>query len=357
VTGNVNANEEAAMSEPRPAPQRAATIYDVARLAGVSHQTVARFLTGTGGIRPANKVRVEKALAELNYRPNRTARSLATNRTFRLGALGYELSGTGPSKTMQGASEAARRAGYSLDIVSLDPMKDTELGEALDVLNNRDLEGVIATAPTDAVSAALDALELGVPIVVDRGADLEAMVAAETANGSLPGIGPFAAVQHLIDLGHTRIAHLAGPADWISARSRIDAYERTLRHHGLEPLPLVAGDWSSRSGHVAAIEVLALQPTAVFAANDRMALGLMKRMHEQGIRIPADISVVGFDDLAEAEFFHPSLTTVRQDFDAMGRAAAETLIAMIERPGEAPHVPYPVPELVVRESTGPAPAA
>ncbi|MGO2751086.1 MAG: LacI family DNA-binding transcriptional regulator [Pseudoclavibacter sp.] len=339
------------MDHPESAARRPATIYDVARMAGVSHQTVSRFLSGTGGIRPANRERVEQALLALNYRKNMTARSLATNRTYRLGALGYELAGTGTSKTMQGASEAARRAGYSLDIVSLDPMKDTEIGEALDVLQNRDLEGIIATAPTDAIREALDALNLSVPIYVDRGTDFVSAI----AQGTFPDSGVFAALAHLVDLGHTRIAHLAGPADWISARQRVEAYEYSLAHFGLPALPIVSGDWSSRSGYRAADGLLSLEPTAVFAANDRMALGVMKWMHEQGMRIPDDVSVLGFDDLAEAEFFHPSLTTVRQDFDAMGRAAAETLIAMIERPGAVPDVVYPKQEFISRESTGPSP--
>jgi DNA-binding LacI/PurR family transcriptional regulator len=325
---------------------RAATIYDVARLAGVSHQTVSRFLTGTGGIRPANRVRVEDALRTLNYRTNNTARSLATRRTHRLGALVYELSGTGPGKTMQGASDAARRAGYSLDIVSLDPLNDVELTEALEVLNNRDLEGILATAPTDAIDAALRDLNVSVPIFVDRGAEVR-------TGEALPTTGPYAAMAHLIELGHRRIAHLAGPDRWTSARIRAEAYRGSTAAAGLAQLPIVAGDWSARSGYAAAAQLFA-EPgvTAVFAANDRMALGLMLWLHDNGRRIPEDVSVVGFDDVAEAEFFHPPLTTIRQDFDAMGRAAAETLIAMIEHPGTETDVGYPVPELIVRASTG-----
>ncbi|NQX14009.1 LacI family DNA-binding transcriptional regulator [Microbacteriaceae bacterium VKM Ac-2855] len=327
-------------------PTRAATIYDVARLAGVSHQTVSRFLTGTGGIRPANRIRVEDALRTLNYRTNNTARSLATRRTHRLGALVYELSGTGPGKTMQGASDAARRAGYSLDIVSLDPLNDLELTEALDVLNNRDLEGILATAPTDAIDTALRELHVSVPIFVDRGAEVH-------ADAALPTTGPHAAMQHLIDLGHRRIAHLAGPDRWTSARIRADAYRASIAQAGVAQLPIRAGDWSARSGYAAAPAIFESDPTAVFAANDRMALGLMLWLHDNGRRIPEDVSVVGFDDVAEAEFFHPPLTTIRQDFDAMGRAAAETLIAMIEHPGSEPAVGYPVPELIVRASTAP----
>ncbi|MCJ1688158.1 LacI family DNA-binding transcriptional regulator [Rathayibacter sp. VKM Ac-2927] len=325
--------------------QRAATIYDVARAAGVSHQTVSRFLTGTGGIRPANRVRVEEALRTLNYRTNATARSLATRRTHRLGALVHELSGTGPGKTMQGASDAARRAGYSLDIISLDTSDDVELADALDALGSRDLEGILATAPTDEVDAALRTLDLPIPIHIDRG--------GERTDGSSV-VGTRLAVSHLLELGHQCIAHLAGPERWISAQDRARTYQQCMAEAALPTRPLVHGDWSSRSGYAAAPQLFAeAGVTAVVAANDRMALGLLLWLHDNGRRIPEDVSVVGFDDIAEAEFFHPPLTTVRQDFTAMGRASALALIALVEESDRAGAVDYPAPELVVRASTAP----
>jgi len=165
-------------------------------------------------------------------------------------------------------------------------------------------------------------------------------------------VGTRLAVSHLLELGHRRIAHLAGPERWISAQDRARAYEQALVEAGLPPLPLVHGDWSSRSGYAAAPQLVAdPEVTAVVAANDRMALGLLLWLHDHGRRIPEDISVVGFDDIAEAEFFHPPLTTIRQDFDALGRAAVLTLIAMVEESGGATGVEHPAPELVVRAST------
>lgn len=326
-------------------PARAATIYDVARRAGVSHQTVSRFLTGTGGIRPANRIRVEEALHALNYRTNTTARSLATRRTHRLGALVHELAGTAPGKTMQGASEAARRVGYSLDIISVDTSDPAELRDALDALGSRDLEGILATAPTDEVGEALRTLDLPIPVHIDRG--------GPRASGA-SAVGTRLAVSHLLELGHRRIAHLAGPERWISAQDRARAYEESMAEAGLPALPLVHGDWSSRSGYSAAPALVAdPDVTAVVAANDRMALGLLLRLHETGRRIPEDVSVVGFDDIAEAEFFHPPLTTIRQDFEGMGRAAVLSLIAMVEGTAPTETVEYPAPELVVRTSTAP----
>ncbi|WP_198663843.1 LacI family DNA-binding transcriptional regulator [Jiangella endophytica] len=335
------------------ADKRGATIYDVARMAGVSHQTVSRYLAGKGGLRPRNRERVEAALKELNYRRSHIARSLATSRTYRLAALGYELSGTGPGKMMQGASEVARAAGYSLDIISLDPVSDSELSDALDLLGNRDIEGVLATAPTEALDRALKGLTTDAPVVVVRDADLPERPYAD----GVDPLGVHALVQHLTTLGHRRIAHLGGPPAWVAARQRIDAYEHAMHAAGLEPLPVVAtGDWSAQSGYAAAPEVLAPGGiTAVVAANDRMALGLMLWLHEQGIAIPRDVSVVGYDDVPEAAFFHPPLTTVHLDFQAIGAAAMRSLITMIEQPDVDARPRFPSPELVLRASSGPPP--
>ncbi|WP_026257470.1 LacI family DNA-binding transcriptional regulator [Actinopolymorpha alba] len=330
---------------------RPATIYDVARMAEVSHQTVSRYLAGKGGIRPHNRERVEAALKALSYRRNYTARSLATNRTYRLAALGYELSGTSPGKVMQGASEVARQAGYSLDIVSLDPMNDTDIGDALDLVQNRDIEGILATAPTETLDRALETLTLPVPTVVVRDADLfERPGSREQAPIGLPAL-----VKHLTDQGHRRIAHLAGPPAWVAGQQRADAYLRAMREHGLEPLPIVSGDWTARSGYAAAPDILRLDVTAVVAANDRMALGLIRWLHEQGIVIPGEMSVVGYDDVPEAEFFYPPLTTVRLDFHAIGAAAMRSLLTMIEHPDVEARPRFPLPELVVRASSGPVP--
>jgi DNA-binding LacI/PurR family transcriptional regulator len=322
---------------------KAPTIYDVAQHAGVSHQTVSRFLSGTGGVRPANRERVEAALVALGYRRNNTARSLATSRTFRLGALVHELSGNGPGRAVQGASEAAREAGYALDIVSLDPFGQDDLPGALELLEGRDLEGILATAPTAAVERALRSLNIPYPIYIDQGSDEDLER------------GVRAALDHLADLGHRRIAHLAGPAEWRSAQARLDHYLKWMSRRGLAPLPVQNGDWTASSGYAVADQLMAeAQPTAIFVGNDRMALGLMLRLHERGVAIPGDVSIVGYDDVAEAEFFHPPLTTIRQDFDAMGRAAISELILLVEAGDAGRGVEHPASELIVRESTGPA---
>lgn len=316
--------------------QRPATIYDVAKRANVSHQTVSRYLSGKGGVRPANRERVEEALKALNYHPNMAARSLATSRSRRLAALVYELSGTGPGRAIRGANQAAKEAGYTLDIISLDPDRD-HLPQAAAHLEERDLEGVLATAPTLSIEREIENLSLPYPVHFDQGTD------ALTDNGAS------LAMDHLWALGHRRVAHLAGPPQWRSAQARLAGYTQYMTGNGQEIL-VEYGDWTARSGYQAAPRVWKHRPTAVFAANDRMALGLLRWLHQEGIRVPDHLSIIGFDDIAEAEFFYPSLTSVRQDFDALGRTAALRLIAMIE--GMETHkIPTPLPQLITRDST------
>ncbi|TDE93971.1 LacI family transcriptional regulator [Occultella glacieicola] len=317
-----------------------ATIYDVARLAGVSHQTVARFLNGEGGIRPYNKVKVEAALTELRYRPNMTARSLATKRTFRIGALGYEIAGHNPGRVLQAASDAARELGYVVEVMGLDPLDPGQLADGVETLIRHGVEGLLITSPTVGIAEELSGLRIDVPVLVDGARETD----------ELQRRGTLLALNHLHALGHRRIAHLAGPSQWTAAHLRRETYESFMTEHAGASL-VWEGDWESRSGYTRAERVVNDGSiTAVFAANDRIALGALLRFHELGVRVPDDISIVGFDDMHESEFFHPPLTTVRQHVDAGGRTSAARLIAMIEgRPSE---YPYPEPDLVVRASTG-----
>ena len=162
------------------------------------------------------------------------------------------------------------------------------------------------------------------------------------------------AVQHLLDLGHRTVWHISGESDSIEARDRMDGWGRTLEAAGAVIPLAIGGDWSARSGYRAGL-MLADQPgvTAVFAGNDQMALGLLRAFAERGIRVPQDVSVVGFDDIPEAAYLSPPLTTVRQDFDEVGRRSIRLLLELLESEGHAPDPAQVVPELVVRESSGP----
>ena len=214
------------------APQKSPTIYDVARLAGVSHQTVSRHLRGLDGIRPATRERVTRALETLDYRPNLTARNLATSRSHRVGALTHEIGQVGPSKILQGASAGAREAGYLLDIVSLDVEDPAAVQQALNLITQQDIAGLLVFTSTDAMTQVLRSASIRVPTVIDIEDD-EGLLDPLSLD---PDRGLAAVVDHLVGLGHRRFFHIAGPQGWVSARNRELSYERALQAHGLTSL-------------------------------------------------------------------------------------------------------------------------
>jgi DNA-binding LacI/PurR family transcriptional regulator len=332
---------------------RPATIYDVARAAGVSHQTVSRYLKGFAGITPGTRSKVEAALDALNYRPNLTARSLATRRSHRIGALVYEMEEVGPSRTVQAASSAARDAGYLLDIVSLDPLDDGVIESALRLMGEHQFAGIIASAPTDRLRAALADTDFRVPVFIDE-------EIGERPDGAPSAVltGARLTIDHLADLGHERILHLAGPRDWVIARERAAAYRTAMTERGLRPLGLAeASGWSPGAGYRTARVADLGRVTAIYAANDQLALGALRALHERGITVPGDMSIVGTDDIPEAEFFIPSLTTVREDFAAHGRYAIDSLLAMIEGRDRPARSDYETVEFMTRASTAMPPEA
>jgi DNA-binding LacI/PurR family transcriptional regulator len=209
----------------------------------------------------------------------------------------------------------------------------------------------VLIAPMVSASAAVHGLPTGVPaVVVEPG-----------SGGGLPNVsvdqvaGARLAVEHLLGLGHETVAHIAGPRDWLEARDRVDGWRLALEAAGRRVPPVLAGDWSPRSGYEIG-QSLADHPdvTAVFCANDHQALGLLRALHQRGVRVPEDVSVVGFDDIPEAEYFSPPLTTVRQDFDEVGRRCVAALLELLDAdPSSRPAGPSPVePTLVVRASSG-----
>ena len=329
-----------------------ATIYDIARHAGVSHQTVSRFLRGFEGIRPGTRARVEDSLRELNYRPNMAARSLATNNSHRIGALAYEVFETGPGRLIQGASRGAREAGYVLDIVSLDPADDRAIESAIQLLDQNDLAGIIASAPTERVRQALLATPFAVPIYVEG----EVEDLAPERPQSLNGRGARLAVDHLVEMGHRRLLYISGPSQWFAARNGAEAYRAAMQLHGLPASDVLEGDWSAESGFRIASDIaFDSGVTAIVAGNDQMALGVLRSLRDRGIAVPSQVSVTGFDATPESQYFSPRLTTVSVDFDAQGRHAIDRLLAMIaggQRPPRDEHLHV---SLVERESTSKPP--
>ncbi|MEO8263541.1 MAG: LacI family DNA-binding transcriptional regulator [Pseudolysinimonas sp.] len=334
------------MTETQPSVERPATIYDVARAAGVSHATVTRLLKGYAGIRPETRERVAGAIRELGYRPNLNARSLTTGRSHRIVALTHEITQVGPNKILEGANLAARDAGYLLDVITLDVHNPATIGESIDRALQFDLAGVLALSSTDEVTNAVENATFRVPLYLATGHDKSAD-SPPAANGLLAVLG------HLADLGHRDVVHISGPPDWVGARNRTREYEAAVVQLGLRSRGVIHGDWSSRSGYEAIASLPEELPaTAFVAANDQTALGVILALNERGHRVPDDVSVTGVDDTPEAAYFSPPLTTLRLDFTAQGRDAVQQLLARIDGVAPPPTPPR-LPELIVRRSTGP----
>ena len=323
---------------------------DVAQRAGVSHQTVSRVLNGFEAIRPETRDRVLEAIEELGYRRNTAARLLASRHSQLVGVVTWGSSQFGPANVMLGFEAAARRTPYQLSTVNVQEISDRAFQDAVDQLLELAIEALVVIVPHRAVLRTAQGLRLGIPVVVVEGDLSETPLTAGVDNVQ----GARLATRHLLDLGHETVVHLAGPADWIEAMARRDGWRRTLQEAGRAVPPLRwGGDWSARSGYRTGVSLAReMGVTAVFAANDQMALGLIRALTEQGRAVPGDVSVVGFDDLPEAEFFIPSLTTVRQPFADLGERAME----LVERAlgGEdSPSVELVSSTLVVRESSAP----
>ena len=325
-------------------PSRPATIYDVARVAGVSHQLVARYLRGEG-VRPANRDKVIAALAVMDYRPNMTARSLATSSSHRIAVLTQEIGQVGPALIAQGASAEARANGYLLDIIALDVTDADAIGATLRELNQEELAGVLVLASTDEMVEAFERASFRVPAFFGAEHD-------EASGATSPQFSSVA-FEELIDklyaLGHRDFFHLAGPRTWAAARNRERAYHQALVGHGLQSVGTAYGDWSPASGYAAA-RFVPPEATAVVVANDQMAIGVMRGLAELGRSVPEDVSVTGVDDIPEAEYVSPPLTTVSIDFVEQGRASFRRLLAQIR--GASLDEPIQSAHVVMRQSTG-----
>ncbi|MDH6181921.1 DNA-binding LacI/PurR family transcriptional regulator [Microbacteriaceae bacterium SG_E_30_P1] len=320
-------------------------IRHVARLAGVSHTTVSRVINDHPRIAPETRERVLGIMRELNYRPNSAARALANRRTHRIGVIVDSVVEFGPGSTVRAIEEAAHERGYTVSTIAVDDRVSTS--DALGTLDAIGVDGLCLITPRSSSVESLRSGALDVPALV-VGPEPEPdffTVSVDQRRGAR------LAVEHLIELGHRDILHLAGPLDWLDARARASEWTRCMTEAGLRPRPVVVGDWTSDSGYAFGRSLTTMPAfTAVFAANDRMALGLIHALHEQGIRVPDDISVIGFDDLPDARHFLPPLTTVSQDFRSLGVLSMETLLAAIER-RDAPDRGLIEPHLVVRNST------
>lgn len=292
-----------------------------------------------------------EAIRKLEYRPNSVARALVTGRSNTLGVVTFDTALYGPASTLLGIEQAAHEAGYAVSISSLRSLNRDTVLAAVELLRDQGVDGVAVIAP---LRAGVDALRH-----VPR--DFSVVAVASGPDPSIPiatvdqAAGAAAATRHLLSLGHKTVWHLAGPSDWKEADERINGWRSELEAASAPVPAVVRGDWTPRSGYELGESLLKIpELTAVLVANDQMALGLLRRLHEAGREVPRDLSVVGFDDIPEAAYFMPPLTTVRQDFTELGKLCLQSLLRRIQ--GETGPVRVVVPpELVLRNSTGPAP--
>lgn len=322
---------------------RRATIYDVARQAGVSHQTVARFLRGER-VRDETRTQVEAALDALNYRPNQLAKALATNRSYRIGAFVHMQAQGALQAIMDGAAEEARKAGYVLDLVTVDTADPASVSQAVEIMAQSSLAGAIVLAASDSMLEAIDATQISCPVIIERSA---------RKNPGRYSESDFAmGVEHLLELGHRRFFHIAGPLDWPASRARKKALHAVVREHGGVVVGEAEGDWSAESGHKAMAAEFDRDSgaTAVVCANDHMALGVLNWLDGAGLRVPDDVSVIGFDGLPEGAFYLPPLTTVAVDDRAFGRNMMQRLLRQL---GLKPRIVPTAAELLVRGTTAP----
>src|SRR6266566_1608821 len=305
------------LSEPAARP---AIMHDVARLAGVSHQTVSRVLNGHPNVRPETRERVLEAIRRLNYRPNALARGLVTRRSQTIGVISFDTRLFGPASTLLAIEHAARAAGYTITISSLANLDASSVRAAVDALAGQSVDGVIVIALRESAARGLRDLRPGLPVVAVEagyGGEIPVVSVDQFAGARL-------AVDHLLSLGHRTVWHVAGPADWLEARERVEGWQASLT-------------------------------TAVFAANDQMALGVLHAFYERGVRVPADVSVVGFDNIPEAAFLIPSLTTVHQDFEELGRRGLKLLVDIMDEGHDAADAPSRVPPALVTRQSSAAP--
>ena len=351
------------------------TIQDIARLAGVSKATVSRVLNHKPDVDPVTRERILRIMDEQGFVPSATAAGLAGGRPRMIGVLVPSLLSPFIPEIVQGVAEIIENSSYELILYSIPCNKDKDRGAALDrILDARLAAGLVAILPGPSSERLTQLYEQGFPMVMIDDQGLPTSIPWVGADNRT---GAYQAVRHLISLGYQRIAHIKGPASYQCSQERYEGYCRALLEAGLTPDPalVVQGTFEIASGRAAAqtLFTLAERPSAVFAANDDMAWGVLEMAEQFGLRVPEDVALVGFDDMEPSVHKRPPLTTVKQPFHEMGRRAAELLLWRVEKPrplntypGMASYTPMPLipsaynepirvlleTNLIVRESCG-----
>jgi LacI family transcriptional regulator len=332
-----------------------ATIYDVAREAGLAPSTVSNALTGKAGVSPKSRARILAAVEKLDYRALPLARALRSRRSYAIGVLIADVANPSFPDFVRGIEDVAMRERCTLLLGNTDGREDVQLAH-MDALLTRGVDGIVLISQHTASNEARRMMQAGPPcVLVQRRSPpfTEDYVGSDNRSGIL------AAVRHLVEFGHSRIGFVRGPVESSTAAERLSVFREAVAQFGLDADAglVYPGDYTTESGFHAATMMLQAPrpPSAIIASNDMNALGIIEAAHQLGVRIPGDLSVVGFDDIALASLGRIDLTTIRLPKREMGKAAAELLMRRINaEEGEPPQeIIFPT-RLVIRGSTGPA---
>jgi len=338
-----------------------ATIYEVARQAGVSRQTVSRVINNRPDVASDTRKRILGIISDLEYQPSAIARSLSQRRSYNFGVLTAGLKYIGPSTTLSGITARSEELGYGLLLKELSGFNANNIHPILNWFLAHQVDGILWAAPEigsnrDWINTMLS--EIHVPIIfltTEKRSDISIVTIDNYYGARL-------ATEHLLKLGRKHIGHISGPLEWWEARQRMRGWQDVLREAGLtaNKRMVVEGNWSSRSGKVAFQQLLIQFPEmdAVFVGNDQMALSALQTAFERGISIPNQLAVVGFDGIPESEYYCPSLTTICQNQHQLGSIAVQELVRLVEETNLENRKIKPIhlaikPELIIRRSSDP----
>ncbi len=331
---------------------RPPSMFDVAKHSGVSHQSVSRVLNNNSGVSEKTRTKVLESINALGYTRNLAARALVTGKTFTIGVVSFDSGLYGPSSMLHGIQSAAKDAGYGVILTSIRELSQNALAGAIDELSNVRVDGIAVIAPQSSELKEFRGLDLKLPIVAPQSPNRKKIPTFNIDQYA----GAQIAVEHLLSLGHKKIAHIAGPADWFDASQRLQGWKDLLTKKGFTTKNLFIGDWTPQSGYDITKKLMKTDEiTAIFAANDAMAIGVLRALHEMKIRVPEEMSVVGFDNTPESSMLIPGLTTVDQDFSHLGHELLSLLIQQITGEKTSKKISKITPELMIRPSSGPAP--
>ncbi len=329
------------------------TIKDIARLCNVSTQTVSRVLNKRPDVAQATREAVEKAMAEMGYQPSALARSLVQQHSYTLGVITAGLRYIGVSQTLNGITEQCEASNYSLLLKELPRFNVSDIVPIIDSLISHHVDGIIFAAPE--LNANIKSVQAQLPAICPPIVFLKSQPSATYTTIGIDNYGGARqAVEYLLSLGRRQIGLISGPIEWLEARQRQQGWIDALASAGIAVTEQhwCVGNWSAASGEAAFSELRRKYPAmdAVFASNDQMALGVLHYAAGHSLKVPADLAVVGFDDLAEAAYFTPALTTVKHPLRELGILAVQTLLAQIDGAEVAANAMLQT-ALVVREST------